>query len=126
MNVRVRSETTDPIPAQLYLTVGESDQATSGRVMEADLRDLMHGLPTNVPIMVCEDPHAMPMKGSFLPRDPYGLSQKHFKAGLELIIWPGGCLPSQRALSTSIVIWYRVFYILTLSVLFQAALCTGS
>ncbi len=49
----------------------------------------MHGLPADVPIMVCEDVHAMVLKGVQLQRDVSDLSQKQFTAGAELVIWPG-------------------------------------
>ncbi|DBA78580.1 TPA: hypothetical protein ACH3X1_008513 [Trebouxia sp. C0004] len=87
VNVKVKGET-EPSPVQLYLAAGESDQATSGHIFMDNLRAIMHGLPVDVPIMVCEDVHAMGNKGALLHRDVNDLSQKQFSAGSELIVWP--------------------------------------
>ena len=65
---KVRGET-ERTPVQLYLAAGESDQATSGHIFMDNLRGLLHGLPTDVPIMVCEDVNAMFVKGALLQRD---------------------------------------------------------
>lgn len=88
MSVMVRGETT---PVQLYLAAGESDQATSGHIFMDNLRTIMHGLPVDVPIMLCEDIHARFLEGDMMHRDVNDLSQKQFKAGSELIAWPGEC-----------------------------------
>ncbi|KAL3151262.1 hypothetical protein ABBQ38_013101 [Trebouxia sp. C0009 RCD-2024] len=86
VSVMVRGETT---PVQLYLAAGESDQATSGHIFMDNLRTIMHGLPVDVPIMLCEDIHARFLEGDMMHRDVNDLSQKQFKAGSELIAWPG-------------------------------------
>lgn len=57
VNVKVKGET-EPSPVQLYLAAGESDQATAGHIFMDNLRAIMHGLPADVPILVCEDVHA--------------------------------------------------------------------
>ncbi|KAL0043067.1 hypothetical protein WJX79_008183 [Trebouxia sp. C0005] len=85
MNVKVRGET-EPTPVQLFLAAGESDQATSGHVFMDKVRTMMSA---NIPVMVCEDVHATLMKGALLQRDVNDLSQTHFTAVSELIIWPG-------------------------------------
>ncbi len=90
VTVKVRGET-ERTPVQLYLAAGEPDQATSGHIFMDNLRGLLHGLPTDVPIMVCEDVNAMFVKGAQLQRDVNDLSQEQFTAGSELIIWPGDC-----------------------------------
>ena len=90
MNVKIKGETSEASPVQLYLAAGESDQATSGHILLDNLRTLMHGLPTDIPIMVCEDVHVF-TKGAPLQRDMNDLSQKAFTAGSELVIWPGEC-----------------------------------
>lgn len=54
-----------------------------------DLRTTMHGLPADVPIMVCEDVHAMVLKQVQLQHGVDDLFQKRFTAGAELVIWPG-------------------------------------
>ncbi|DBA98856.1 TPA: hypothetical protein ACH3X1_014615 [Trebouxia sp. C0004] len=60
VHVKIRGDTTEPTPVQLYLVAGESDQsATSGHIFMDNLRTIMHGLLVDVPIMVCEDLHAM-------------------------------------------------------------------
>jgi len=89
------------------------------------LKTIMHGLPADVPVMVCEDVHAMLMKGALLRCDVNDLSQKQFTAGSELIVWPGECLPSHRTLRMSTVLLCCVFCILMLSVLVQAVPCAG-
>ena len=124
VNVKVRGET-QPTPVQLFLAAGESDQATSGHIFMDNLRTIMHGLPADVPVMVCEDVHAMLMKGALLRCDVNDLSQKQFTAGSELIVWPGECLPSHRTLRMSTVLLCCVFCILMLSVLVQAVPCAG-
>ena len=90
MRVKIRGQTTEPIPVQLYLAAGESDQsATSGHIFMLHLRNIMHGLPADVPIMVCEDLHATVLQQTLLQPDVDDLSQKQFPAGVELLIWPG-------------------------------------
>ena len=89
MRVKIRGQTTEPIPVQLYLAAGESDHsATSGHIFMLHLRNIMHGLPADVPIMVCEDLHATVLQQTLQP-DVDDLSQKQFPAGVELLIWPG-------------------------------------
>lgn len=119
MNVKVRGET-EPTPVQLFLAAGESDQATSGHVFMDKVRTMMSA---NIPVMVCEDVHATLMKGALLQRDVNDLSQTHFTAVSELIIWPGECLPSHRTVRMSTVFLCCVFCILMLSVLVQAVPC---
>lgn len=51
----------------------------------------MHGLPPDVPIMACEDVHAVFTKGAVLQTDANNLSEKQSKAGSELVVWPGEC-----------------------------------
>ena len=58
VNIKVKGDTSEASPVQLYLAAGESDQATSGHIFMDNLRAIMHGLPTDVSIMVCEDVHA--------------------------------------------------------------------
>ena len=65
-----------------------------------NLRAIMHGLPTDVPIMVCEDVHAMVLKGALLQRDVNDLSEKHFTANSDLIVWPGECQVLGHSMST--------------------------
>lgn len=90
MNLKIRQETTEPTPVQLYLAARESDQsATSGHIFMDNLSIIMHGLPVDMPIMVCEDVHTMVLKGVQLQHDANDLSQKQFTAGAELVIWPG-------------------------------------
>ena len=90
VHVKIRGETTEPTPVQLYLAAGESDQsATFGHIFMDNLRTIMHGLPVDVPIMVCEDLHAMVLQQTQLQRNVDDLSQKRFPAGVELLIWPG-------------------------------------
>ena len=91
VNIKVKGDTSEASPVQLYLAAGESNQATSGHIFMDNLRAIMHGLPTDVPIMVCEDVHAMVLKGALLQRDVNDLSQKQFTAGSDLIVWPGEC-----------------------------------
>ena len=90
MNVKVRGETKSS-PTQLFLAAGESDQATYGHVLLDNIRDRLHGLSADVPIMVCEDVNATGKTAVLLDRDVNGLSQQHFTAGSELIVWPGEC-----------------------------------
>lgn len=54
----VRGEITQPTPVQLYFTAGESAQATPGHSFMDNLSTRVHGL-RDVPIMVCEDIHAI-------------------------------------------------------------------
>ena len=55
VHVKVKGENTEPTLVQLYLAAGESGQsATSGHIFLDNLRTIMHGLPADVPIMVCE------------------------------------------------------------------------
>ena len=91
VNVKVKGDTSEASPVQLYLAAGESDQATSGHILLNTLRVLLHGLPTDVPIMACEDVHAVLMKGALLQPDVNDLSEKQFTAGSQLVIWPGEC-----------------------------------
>ena len=49
----------------------------------------MHGLPADVPIMVCKDVHAMVLKQVQSQRDVNDLSQKQGTAGARFVIWPG-------------------------------------
>ena len=90
VQVKVRGETAEPTPVQLYLAAGESDQsATSGHIFMLHLRNILHGLPEDVPIMVCEDFHATVLQQTLLQPNADDLSQKQFPAGVELLIWPG-------------------------------------
>lgn len=89
VNVKIKGATFEASPVQLYLAAGESDQATSGHILLDNLRTLMHGLPTDIPIMACEDIDAVFTKAAPLQRDVNDLSQKAFTAGSELIVWPG-------------------------------------
>ena len=89
VHVKIKGETTEPTLVQLYLAAGESDQsATSGHILMDNLRTIMHGLPVDVPIMVCEGFHAV-VQQTQLQRDVEDLSQAQFPAGAELLIWPG-------------------------------------
>lgn len=88
MNVKIKGATSE---VQLYLAAGEPDQATSGHILLDNLRTLMHGLPTDIPIMACEHIDAVFTKAAPLQRDVNDLSQKAFTAGSELIVWPGEC-----------------------------------
>lgn len=89
VHVKIKGETTEPTLVQLYLAAGESDQsATSGHIFMDNLRTIMHGLPVDVPIMVCEGFHAV-VQQTQLQRDLEDLSQAQFPAGAELLIWPG-------------------------------------
>ena len=91
VHVKIKGETTEPGPTlvQLYLAAGESDQsATSGHIFMDNLRTIMHGLPVDVPIMVCKGFHAA-VQQTQLQRDVEDLSQTQFPAGAELLIWPG-------------------------------------
>ena len=114
VNVKIKGETSEASSVQLYLAAGESDQATSGHIFLDNLRTLMHGLPADVPIMACEDNHAVFTKGAPLQHDANNLSQKQFQAGSELIVWPGE-VPSHRTLRTPIILQCYVFCILMLS-----------
>ncbi|KAL0023869.1 hypothetical protein WJX79_001963 [Trebouxia sp. C0005] len=88
VHVKIKGETTEPTLVQLYLAAGESDQsATSGHIFMDNLRTIMHGLPVDVPIMVCEGFHAV-VQQTQLQRDLEDLSQAQFPAGAELLIWP--------------------------------------
>ena len=67
VRVKVRGESAEPTPVQLYLAAGESDQsATSGHIFMLHLRNILHGLPKDVPIMVCEDFHATVLQQTLL------------------------------------------------------------
>ena len=89
VHVKVKGENTEPTLVQLYLAAGESDQsATSGHIFMDNLRTIMHGLPADVPIMVCEGFHAV-VQQTQLQRDVADLSHAQFPAGAELLIWPG-------------------------------------
>ena len=99
-----QGHTSDASPFQLYLAAGESDQATSGHNFMDNLRAVMHGLPADVPIMVCEYVHATALKGELLQRDVIDLSQKHFTAGSDLIVWPGECQVLGHSMSSLFVV----------------------
>ncbi len=121
VNIKVKGDTSEASPVQLYLAAGESDQATSGHIFMDNLRAIMHGLPMDVPIMVCEDVHAMVLKGALLQRDVNDLSQKQFTAGSDLIIWPGECQVPGHSMST---LFGVMFCIRMLSVLVEFVFCT--
>jgi len=89
VNVMIKGATSEASPVQLYLAAGESDQATSGHIFLDNLRTLMRGLPTDIPIMACEDIHAVFTKGAPLQCDVNDLFQKAFTTGSELVVWPG-------------------------------------
>ena len=91
VNVKIKGATSEASPVQLYLAAGESDQATSGHIFLDNLRTLMCGLPTDIPIMACEDIHAVFTKGAPLQCDVNDLFQKAFTTGSELVVWPGEC-----------------------------------
>lgn len=82
-----------------------------------NIRDRMHGLSANVPIMLCEDVHAMGTTGALLDRDVSELSQQHFTAGSELIVWPSECQVTEHSRCSS------VLCLLMLSLLVQSVPC---
>ena len=81
VHVKLMGETIEPTPMQLYLAAGES--TTSGQIFMDNLRTIMHGLPVDVPIMVCEDLHAMLLQQTQLQRTVDDLSQKRFPASID-------------------------------------------
>lgn len=90
VNIKVRGDTIEPTPVQLYLAPGESDQsATTGHILIDNLRTTMHGLPADLPIMFCENVHALVLQQVRLQRCANDLSQQQFIAGANLVIWPG-------------------------------------
>lgn len=81
----------------LYLAANESDQTSCGHVLMQQVRHVMHGLPSEVPIMYskCNVSH------NFIPASASGsqlfstqddLSEMQFPEHCKLYVWPGESL----------------------------------
>ncbi|KAL3143172.1 hypothetical protein ABBQ38_002032 [Trebouxia sp. C0009 RCD-2024] len=78
---------------QLYLASNDADETQLGRVMTQHIRDIMHGLPSEVPIMycLCARTHSFTpaTTGCQLLETQEGLSEMQFDDTCKLYVWPG-------------------------------------
>ena len=78
----------------LYLAANESDHASCGRVLMQQVRHVMHGLPSEVPIMYCQCSAShnftpATASGSQLFSTQDNLSEMQFPEHCKLYVWPG-------------------------------------
>ena len=81
----------------LYLAANESDQTSCGHVLMQQVRHVMHGLPSEVPIMYsqCNVSHNFipaSASGSQLFSTQNDLSEMQFPEHCKLYVWPGESL----------------------------------